>query len=62
MLGELTWVVKEFMEVLTRRKKKVFLFTFQGRKGANAHSGIGPDAWVFESFIEFKEQIVGKNR
>lgn len=44
------------------KKKKCFYSLSKGGKGANAHSGVGPDAWVFESFIEFKEQSVGKNR
>lgn len=62
MLGELTWVVKEFTGVLQRRRKKCFYSLSKGGKGPDAYSGIGPDAWVFESFTEFKEQSVGKSR
>lgn len=45
-----------------RRGKKCFYSLSKGGKGPDTYSSIGPDAWVFESFTEFKEQSVGTGK
>ena len=55
LLTEPIWVVKELTEVLTREENSFYSLSKRG-KGPGAQSGIGPEGWLVESFIEFKGQ------
>ena len=53
------WVVKEFIEVLTREEKKVFIHFSREERG-RCIEWLWPWRQRVESFMEFKGQNAGK--